>query len=66
MKKQFAFAAMLGLACAFSSLSASAADLLDTIMQQKVVRIAVPQDYAPMALWGVICNRRALISTPPG
>lgn len=52
MKKQFAFAAMLGLACTFSSLSASATDLLDTIMQQKVVRIAVPQDYAPYGFVG--------------
>ncbi|TCW12366.1 amino acid ABC transporter substrate-binding protein (PAAT family) [Raoultella sp. BIGb0138] len=52
MKKQFTFAAILGLASAFSSLSASAADLLGTIMQQKVVRIAVPQDYAPYGFVG--------------
>lgn len=52
MKKQFALAAMLGLALAVSSISAEASDLINTIMQKKVVRIAVPEDYAPYGFVG--------------
>ncbi len=47
MKKQFILAAVLGITTSLSSLTANAADLLDTIIQNKVVRIAVPQDYPP-------------------
>lgn len=69
MKIQFVLAAILGISASLSSLSASAADLLDTIIQNKVVRIAVPQDYPPygsvgsdMELQGIDIDTARLIA----
>lgn len=52
MKKNFTLATLFSIAMACCSLNATAADLLDKIIQTKTVRIAVPEDYPPYGFVG--------------
>lgn len=73
MKVRVVSIIMLGLVALCSSFTASAADVLNNIMQRKVVRIAVPQDYPPygfvgsdMQLQGVDIETAKLIAKKMG
>ncbi len=52
MKRSFVMSILLGTLAAFSMMTADAANLLDTIVSQKTLRVAVPVDYPPYGYVG--------------
>ncbi|WP_410014699.1 transporter substrate-binding domain-containing protein [Sodalis sp. C49] len=52
MKRHFVIALLMGALAAFTLTAANAADVLDNIMSQKTLRVAVPVDYPPYGYVG--------------
>lgn len=52
MKTRYVVSALIGAVAAFSALTANAASVLDNVMAQKNLRVAIPVDYAPYGYVG--------------